>query len=118
MYAIDFTTCSARDVILRSVTCHPSMLRDALASVRKTHRDYATLAYDNGRKEASVAASSMAKALTKAIKLVEGCDTAERITDEICQDCSMYVQVFTQAAKLQCVTHGVQADIMARSPFG
>ena len=40
MYPLDITTCTALDVIQRSMTCHPSMLLESLEARAKSDRAY------------------------------------------------------------------------------
>jgi hypothetical protein len=106
MYQIDFNTCTAIDVIQRSITCHPSLLADGLRDARKTHANYA--AFTTSRQAADIA-KRMAADCDVCIEAVED----ERL-DIIASDTAYKVIAFGVAARLNLVPRFMFADIMGR----
>jgi hypothetical protein len=106
MYTIDFMTCSADDVIARSVVCHPSMLADQLCATAAIHERSAAEMHDRLARET---AERMARdARTIADRLANG-GTGELTHGQT-------IIVFSAAARLQCISHGLAADIVGRAP--
>jgi hypothetical protein len=79
MYKIDFTTCTAIDVIQRSITCHPMLLRDALLSSLAEDNKFA-VARPHSR-EVRDAIESHANAIRRAISLVAAEDAQAFVDD-------------------------------------
>jgi hypothetical protein len=106
MYAIDFTTCSANDVIRRSVVCHPSLYAENMRNVAHVHAQ-AAMACEHDTVAAKVAG-----------RLAQECrQIAERIEagDEvICATLSETIPAFNVAARLNCISHAVAKDIINR----
>lgn len=107
MYAIDFLTCSADDVIRRSATCHPSMLVEALRRRADTH--------------ASAAATMMLRdkyAGGIALKMADECQrVADRVErgDDSCVSFGERISAFSAAAHLQCLSPALAQDIINRA---
>ncbi len=111
MYPIDFTTCTARDVILRSLACHPSLFADALANLAETHRVYAR---DHANSPGAAGARAAHRAAMDAIALLNR-GTDDSVADALVRDTGPKVQAYTVAASLNLVPHSLRADIMGRA---
>ena len=106
MYAINFNTCSADDVIERSVICHPSLLADQLREQAKGHVDAATMSRDA---YAAIVVQGMAD---------DCCTVADRLTNDGKVDDLTFGQkiiVYSLAARLQGLSHSLAQSIMTRS---
>lgn len=106
MYAIDFNTCTARDVIERSITCHPSLFAQAMRNAAKVHRDYSKVTTN---KKVQAIAAHCGDVCDLVAIYTEGGDT-----ELIYSHTRFLVQAFTVAAKLNLVPHSLQGDIIAR----
>lgn len=109
MYEIDFNTCTARDVIQRSMTCHPSLMRDKLHEAAKTHSDYiqTTRCLDN-------------RAIEGATRLRDACHKAMAALalediDAIMGDFSATIVAFEVACQLQLVPRHLRPEIIGRA---
>jgi len=106
MYEIDLNTCTARDVIQRSITCHPSLFIEGIQSLADTHRRYAQIA---SSVDVAKIADGCRDACEIAARYVAECDA-----DAICGELRYLVQAFTVAAKLQCIPASLRGDIIER----
>ena len=107
MYELDFSTCNADAVIRRSVVCHPSLFRDRLCDVARTHAEAAaTLA--SADHVAHRVALDMCKA---AQRLAGGLANGEELAG---LDFNERIIAFSAAARLQCIPHATAADIVGR----
>lgn len=103
---INYNTCKMDDVIARSLAMHPSLLGEAIANAAKVHgqaRD--TMVSGETRR----IAADMA---TLAWKMVLDIRTDDLFPCEL--DFSSRIIAFTAAARLNCLSHLVAADIAAR----
>lgn len=107
MYELDFATCDADAVIRRSVVCHPSVLRDRLCDVARTHAEAAaTLA------SADHVAQRVALDMCKAAQRLAGrLANSEELTG---LDFNERVIAFSAAARLQCIPPSTATDIIGR----
>lgn len=106
MYPIDFTKCTAADVIKRSVVCDRTLFRDALYDVVRTHAEAARTIHD------SVAQRS-ALSLCKAADQV-----AAKLANEqplTALNFNQNMVAFSTAAKLQLIPHALAAEIVGRA---
>lgn len=105
MFEINFSTCTMRDVIARSATCHPTLFREAMLAAAQAHR----------------AAQQVAPRRVASIALGMESDL-RRMADDIDMDNfdasvlspAETVQAFNIARKLQCVTWDVAESIAKR----
>jgi len=107
MYLINVLTCRMVDVIERSAVCHPSAFADQLRDMGRLHADYAGLSRD------SVAAASAARASADCYAI------ADRIAADNLELAALSfgerLQAFSVAARLQCISRLLQADIAGRA---
>ena len=107
MYELDFMTCDADAVIRRSVVCHPSVLRDRLCDVARTHAE---------------AAATMANADHVAHRVaLDMCKSAQRLAGRLANgeeltglDFNERIIAFSAAARLQCIPPATATDIIGR----
>lgn len=107
MYAIDFMTCSATDVIARSAICHPSLFADTLREQARTHISAYSAIAARDKYAANVAAG-----------MASDCNTvAEWIAAERRSELTYGQRIiaFSAAARLQCLPYAVAQDILSRS---
>lgn len=118
MYPIDLSKCSARDVIQRSTTCHPSLFAEALKAASKTHSEYVARLDTMPRKAHTILARTsaclLAKACSDAAHLIEH-DADANAPELICADWNMRIVAFTEACRLQCVPPSMRGDIIERA---
>lgn len=109
MYEIDFNTCTARDVIARSMTCHPSLMRDELLNLSKQHEAWlhATTTASAGAKRGG---RTLRDACAKSAAWVEYGDL-----DAIMADFSARIASFEVASRLQLIPRATRADIRERA---
>jgi hypothetical protein len=105
MYGLDFTKCTAFDVIRRSALCHPTMFRDALCDVASIHAKAAATMHDC---MAHRAALDMHKAAMKVAEQLAGGDEPHDLS------ISERIIAFSAAARLQCIPHATAAQIAGR----
>jgi hypothetical protein len=105
MYELDFSNCDADAVIRRSVVCHPSLLRDRLCDVARTHAE---------------AAATMASADHVAYRVaLDMCKAAQRLAGRLANSEELSelnfnerIIAFSAAARLQCIPPSVATDII------
>jgi hypothetical protein len=107
MYPIDFLTCSAVDVIKRSIVCHPSLFADKIAAARDMHAAYSR---ETTNQQAAASARAMSGDCAGIIAAI-----AEENAERIVSDTSRLVIAFQAAADLQLVPRACRADILARA---
>jgi hypothetical protein len=109
MYPIDFSTASVRDVIRRSMICHPTVLAEALESSATTDQNYERgLTFRRDAETKAAVIRRYTAALDAAV-----CVRVGKL-DELCEDFSAMIQAFACACRLQLVPHATQQDIAAR----
>lgn len=114
MYPLDWNTCTARDVILRSIVCHDTVLADALEAQEREHRSYAN------RYPTSPGVGG-AKSMADACAIAAGAirsgnhDEAEAITTIIAANPGAFIVAFNAACTLQLIPYGLGAAIAVRS---
>jgi len=106
MYAIDFMTCSADDVIRRSIVCHPSLYAENLRNVAHIHAQ-AAMACEHDTTAAKIA-SRLARECRTIAEHIEAGD------EVIASGTSETIQAFSVAARLQLIPHATAKDIIAR----
>jgi hypothetical protein len=106
MPPIDFMTCTARDVIARSLLCHPSTLAGRLMEVAKTHAGYSIVTPD-----ATVAA--IARRMGEKAFLAASHARVESI-EPIMADFDQVIATLHCACELQLVPRSLRGDIAAR----
>ena len=110
MHEIDFSTCSMADVITRSVTCHPTLFRDALLASAKVHNDYSNVTHDRVAARSALGMSSDLRRVADDINIdsfyVDNLTFSERIL------------AFAEAAKLQLIPRATKQDIVSRAQCG
>ena len=104
---MSYATCTMNDVIAKSYLMHPSLFADTLQAAANVHGDYAGRTYS---KQASTIASGMCHDAASVKRMInKGTLDPEALTF------SQRIIAFHEAWKLQCITHGVAKDIVARS---
>lgn len=109
MYPIDFLTATPREVIQRSITCHPSLYRDAMLEAVASHSSYAAISHDK-------TAAEIAARLGKECRFVAECIESENTDAIIRGGMDSWISALSIAFRLQCVPHSLRADIVARQP--
>ena len=110
MYEIDFSTCTRDDVLIRSIVCHPSALIDALNGAARIHwAAGAELSYDRIAARTAMQAGNDCKG---AINRVEAYQDDKTILADM--PFGEMIQMFHQAAKLQCVPFATGCEIIER----
>lgn len=110
MYPINLTTCTARDVIQRSVTCHPSLFSEALRDLASVHGTYAGQTSDA---LAAQSARNLQRACQQAAHHIEH-DADANAPELICDDFNMRIVAFTEACRLQCIPYSSRIAIIER----
>lgn len=110
MYPIDLSKCTARDVIQRSVTCHPSLFSEALRDLASVHGTYAGKTSDV---MAAKSARNLQRACQQAAHLIEH-DADADAPERICEDFNMRIVAFTEACRLQCIPYASRIAIIER----
>lgn len=110
MYPIDFTTATAREVILRSLVCHPSLFIDALSVAEREHAVYAQA---NAGTPHGKAAESAREHASVALSLARDMN-AEGAAFHIASHTGPLVQALTISARLQCVPPSLRYEIAGR----
>jgi hypothetical protein len=110
MYPIDFDTCTAIDIIKRSVVCHPSLFREALVASKQADFDYAKTI--DRTHEAAIARSVLARAnaTNDAISAIDIEDF-----DFFKTNLSAGIIALNIACKLQVLPPHVRSDATART---
>jgi hypothetical protein len=106
MPPIDFMTCTARDVIARSLLCHPATLADNLMSAGKTHAGYSLI---SPRADVAEIARRMGEKAFKA-----ACHARAEHIEPIMADTDMRTMTLHAACELQLVPRSLRGDIAAR----
>lgn len=106
MYDIDFQTCSVRDVIARSVTCHPSLMIELLTRAGNSHVEASETVLDEDTRRTY---NDMHTACTWAAKWVYTEDL-----EALCRDLEARGAAFLIACRLQCVPRAAWHDIAKR----
>lgn len=105
MYAIDFTTCTATDVIKRSLVCHPSLYVETLKAQAQQHRDYAATVHNVFTKAA-------------ALRMAADCDAAAGLSvldlHGLPDFTGIYACAFNVAARLNLVPRSCLDGMMER----
>jgi hypothetical protein len=106
IYQIDFNTCTAQDVIERSIVAHPSLLEVALRNAVDTHWIFAQSTHDHTAAQA-------------ALKLGRECRLAadnvrDNRVDLIMHDMGQWISALNCAAKLQLIPHHCLDGIASR----
>jgi hypothetical protein len=107
MYAIDFITCSADDVIRRSVTCHPSLYAENLRNVAHIHAQAAIMSEHD-----TTAAKIASRLATECRAIAERIEAGDEV---IASTLSETIQAFSVAARLQLIPHAAAKDIIGRA---
>jgi len=105
MYPIDFTNCTANDVIARSVTCHPTLFAERLRGIASIHGQAATTMHDRQAVKISRQMAADCREMADRLdhgELLDGLSFSQRII------------AFNAAAKLQCVNDSLARSIIAR----
>jgi hypothetical protein len=117
MYKIDLNTCTPRDVIERSITCHPSTLADRLNDAAAIHYWAAEeLGYDKSATQAARLAGDNAK---NAANCVTKTNTALVGTAREAYDAMSFgerLAAYGAAHKLQCISRDLALRIIERNP--
>ncbi|MCW2317090.1 hypothetical protein M2322_002644 [Rhodoblastus acidophilus] len=111
MYTIDFSKCSAVEVIQRSWVCHPSLFADGLKNAANIHGHYATTCHNA---EASRIAEDCAKQCRVALTTLEDYPSGEGAAALKRGPLGPFVQAFHVACDLQCVPRHLRGDIIGR----
>lgn len=106
MYPIDLNTCTALDIIKRSVTCHPTLFRDALLERRR--EDYAYASKRDGRVADGAYASG--RAAQRAVDHTDGNDI-----EAFKLDMGAGIIALGIACKLQCIPAHVRTASALRT---
>ena len=106
MYPINFMTCTAQEVIARSVTCHPTMFAEELSNVARIHAGAANTMHD--RRACDVAAKLARECFGLADRLQVG-DRLDTLTF------GETISAFSRAAHLQLIPPAVAQAIVDRS---
>src|SRR5207248_7177864 len=96
MAPINLSICTAADVIARSVLCHPTLFRDVLCDVARTHAEAARTMHD-------CAAKGTALNMCKAADQVAAMLANEQPLTGL--DFNQRMIAFSAAARLQCIPH-------------
>ena len=115
MYPIDFMTCTARDVILRSLVCHPSCFADAITAQRSNHLHYARMTHDQLAKRS---AEKQADACQTITRIVEETDAHSAADLMMASGITIAVIAFNVAANLTLCPPACRGDIIGRSNIG
>lgn len=111
MYAIDFNTCTALDVIEQSIVCHPTMFAETMLAMAATHARYATATTD--ARVASIAAE-MATQCREIAEMVADTSSAHETARDIAGPVGTCVLAFNVAAKLTLVPRHLWDAILSR----
>lgn len=106
MYAIDTDKCTALDIIQRSMTCHPSLFREALERVRAD--DLAYGADKTG--QIALAVKAHANAAKRALSMTESEDASVLL-----HDMGAGIIALNIACKLQCLPAHVRTASALRT---
>jgi hypothetical protein len=114
MYELDMNTCTAIDVIQRSVTCHPSLLREAVENSRD--EDFAYWATREPGSKIRQAVSARHMACQRALDILDRDDIE---LDMFKYDMGAGIIVLNLACKLQCLpAHARTASALRTWPEG
>ncbi len=105
MYPIDFVSCTANDVIARSVTCHPTLFAERLLDIARVHDQAAATMLDCEATKISRRMAADCRQMADRLEhgeLLDGLSFSQRII------------AFSAAAKLQCVSDSLARSIIAR----
>ena len=108
MYPINFMTCSADDVIARSVTCHPSLLAEGMRQRAKAHIDAHLAMLPRDAYAAKVAQGMADDCYLISHRLEDGKGLGQLTFGQ-------KIMLYSLAAKLQCLTHSQAQDILSRT---
>lgn len=117
MYPIDFTTCTAVDVIERSLVCHPSLFRDRVMTAHDSHLLFALGTKDHA---AFKAARNAVNQTERVIGIARKFEASPRAAAEQIAKVGLgeLVQAFHAAAELNCVPRSLRGAIIERTPHG
>lgn len=107
MYPIDLNTCTAIDIIGRSIVCHPSLFREALAAAQSEDTRYGATREDVAVKRA---VSARAAACGRAVAAVDNED-AGALSDDV----GAGIVALNIACKLQCIPPHVRTAAALRT---
>lgn len=107
MYAIALESCTPRDVIQRSVTCHPSLFAEKLRAIAGQHENYTRVTHDEIAKRS---ARRMSEAAIFAAGAVESEDV-----DAIVGNFSAMIIALHAACELQALPRYLYAAIAERA---
>lgn len=110
MYRIDFLTCTAADLIARSIVCHPSLFAEAILKAGSDHFGYARNAGPGQRGAMSAGRHCSEVVATLARNDMSDREKAEKIASAI----GPRVQAVTIAARLQCASQ-FASEIVTRA---
>ena len=111
MYDIDFTTCKMKDVIDRSITCHPSLYVEKLRAIRNIHLNHALVTLN--RDAARIARNMADEAKYIAISIEDGSACADWCIPT--NNLNATLIAFQAAAALQGLTRVQMLDIAERT---
>ena len=113
MYQINFETCTADDVITRSIVCHPTMLIDTLRANASIHFNARDTMHDH---EAVKIAQRSGNQCRQAANLVANLNGSGKPAEAIdAMDFGEWLAAFSAAAKLNLVPHATTQAIIGRS---
>jgi plasmid maintenance system antidote protein VapI len=112
MYELDLAKATAKDIILRSAICHPSLFRDQLRAVAAIHRRSANEMCDGRARETVTRMAQNCEAMAQWaeagwLHMQRGLDLGEITLGQ-------RIQAFSIAAKLQLIPPSAAADIIGR----
>ena len=107
MYEIDFLTCTMRDVIARSVACHPSLFAESLENTARIHHEFCVTTMD--KTATRIALDMRAACLAAAVSARD--DNVDAI---ISHGRTSMICAFTAAMKLQCLPRYIANEICDR----
>lgn len=113
MYPINFATCSAVDVIERSLVCHPTAWADRMIAAQESHLLFALETHDA---RASQAAARAADAAERGRLIAAKYDARNAALRIAACGVSEIVQAFQAAAELQLIPRTMRGDIITRVP--
>ena len=117
MYQLDYETCTALDIIERSIVMHPTTFADVVEAQEKQHRAYGAGLPDtlHGRTTAR-AVKSMADACRIVVGAIKSGDGDAAATSRIiASDTGPLVVALNAACKLQCLPPHVRTAALVRT---
>lgn len=110
MYAIDLNTCTAIDVIKRSIVCHPSLFAEALNARQAEDNHYAAIVHSENKPAVWNAIKASASAAQRACEYVESAEA-----DPFESDMGAGIIALNIACKLQCLPAHVRTASALRT---